>query len=361
MNYGTGRNGENNNNGRPVINYAEGTRKRKLVLVVDVREGKNQALFEKIKSRMEELGAVDQLEVRQLDIFDFQFVFFDNRERTFGPHIERKTAQDAADSIKDGRWSEQMGRAHGIPNKIHIFEGNLLSKYYRIDPKSLIGAVLKPAMRHEFDAMVGPNMEATADMLVQWFTYLEHVDDVKVVENFSYVDCFQAEARKRDFREGNRLALMIKSFVQGGSAGVAKAVEDRYGSLGVLQAAFIKEPLKTKRDVANLMYMVNDRFIRVGPAATKEIYNMCDVDTLAAKLGAALPSPEVKGRDRPAKRQRTSRSKKQVPVVKPTELEDIDDDDDDDDNGDGDESIDKADPELVALLDKIEDDYNKRK
>ena len=349
----------NNNNARPVINYAEGSRKRKLVLVVDVREGKNQALFDKIKNRMVELGAVDQLESRRLDIFDFQFVFFDDRERTFGPHIERKTAQDCADSIKDGRWSEQMGRAHGIPNKIHIFEGNLLAKYYRIDPKSLIGAVLKPAMKHEFDAMMGANMEATADMLVQWFMYLEHVDDVKVVENFSYVDCFQGEARKRDFREGNRLALMIKSFAHGGSAGVAKAVDDRYGSLGALQAAFVRNPMVTKKEVANLMYMVNDKFIRVGPAATKEIYKMCDIDCLIDRLGAAAPRREEQEEgDRPAKRRRTV-GKKSIPVVKPTQMEDIDEDDEDDD--DTAVVMEGGDPELAELLDKIEDDYKKRK
>lgn len=344
------------NGGKPTINYAEGTRKRKLVLVVDVREGKNQALFEKIKSRMEMLGAGDQLEVRQLDIFDFQYVFFDDRNKTFGPHIERKTAADAAASIKDKRWREQMGRAHGIPNKIHLFEGNLLARHYGIDPKALIGATLKPAMREEFDACMTQNMEATADVLVQWLMYLEHVEDVKVVEQFSYVDYFQAESRKRDFREENRLALMIKAFAQGGSAGVAKVVVENYPSLGALQAAFLANPLTTKKKIANLMYIVNDKFIRVGPAAAKEIYAMCDIDCLAASLAATKKTEEEEeegaNNSNGRKRRKVMPKKKKAPPVKPYQPEDIDDDDDEDD-GEGEQ-------ELSALMDRIEKDYMKK-
>ena len=351
---------------QPAINYAANSRKRKLVLVVDVREGKNQLLFGAIKSRMEALGAVDQLEVRQLEIFDFQYVFFDDRDRTFGPHIERKTAEDAAASIKDGRWKEQMGRAHAVPNKIHIFEGNLLSKYYGIDPKALIGAVVKPVMRQEFASHLTSNMEATADMLVAWLTYLEHVEDVKVVDSFTYVSHFQAECRKRDFVEENSLSLMIKSFAHGGSAGVANVVSTEYKTLGELQAAFLAKPMATKRHIANLTYTVGTNIVRVGPAATMQIYKMCDIDRLAA----LLPRGQ-QGKEEEEKEEKGSKKRKKAPasvgragkkkkgevavVVNMDKAEEIDDDDDDDSADEAEEA------ELAALMDQVEQDYRKQK
>ncbi len=158
------------------------------------------------------------------------------------------------------------------------------------------------------------------------------------------------------------MALIIKSFVKGGSSGVAKVVAEEYPSLGLLQAAFLADKLDTLKRIANLRYSVNDNApIRVGPAAAKEIYKLCDIDVLSDsgvcisdfprfnKHDGQLPLQGKKKRKAPVKKNsdnnnnNNSRKRAKEDVVE--EIEDFDDDDEEEDR------------ELIMLLDKVEEKY----
>ena len=130
-------------------------------------------------------------------------------------------------------------------------------------------------------------------------------------------------------------------------------------TLGQLQAAFLTNRNATKIHIANLTYTVGTNVTRVGPAATMEIYKMCDIDRLAELLtGATITTREEEQEERASKKRRKPAStaprsrKKKVEVVSPDRAELIDDDDDegeepenieDDDDGDDDDSDDDDD------------------
>lgn len=286
--------------------YKEGTQKRELLLKVDVREGaekKNEQVYGKIVARMRRLGLEDRVFRERMELFDFEFVLKSDRRVTFGPLFERKTASDLAASIKDGRYREQKGRmaALGLPGpcKIFIYEGNMCANSYGLDPKSLLGAMIKPTMAGDNEILKTESMDATADLLVHCFMYLEHLDEKSVEgRGFSYVNYIQPQVRKRDFRDDNKLALMVREFVLGASGPVAQAVADRYGSLGALQGALIMGRSHALTELSNLTYVTPESGAthRIGPAAASKIRDMCDIAVLQYVLSGGTPDdPPVAG------------------------------------------------------------------
>ena len=166
---------------KPTIAYTKKAKERELVMVIDSKE--DERLVTKIEQRMRALCLKPEEKIRraEMNLFDVQFVIKDDPNNTnFGPCFERKTASDLASSIKDGRYTEQKRRMQLIENmpatnKVYIYEGNLIAKWYGVDPKALLNASLLPPMRNEAEIQMTQNMDATADILVEWLLYLEHL------------------------------------------------------------------------------------------------------------------------------------------------------------------------------------------
>jgi len=316
----------------PVIEHKTATL-RNLVLVIDCREGRNDGLITKIEQRMRAMCLDPAVKIRraQMDLFDFQFVIADDPSNTnFGPCFERKTASDLAGSIKDGRFTEQKRRMQMIPdmpvqNKVYIYEGNLLGKWWGIDPKALLNASLLPPMKGEAEIQLTQNTEATADIIVQWLIYLEHLDDKKLVSRNSYAASVQTGVKKKDIRDNNRLALMLSEFAYGITGVAADVIARNYdNSLSVLQMAFLEDQKETLKKIANLKYKVNGHDTKVGPAAAKKVLEVLDINRLRLLINAAAEKPSGSSKPTP------SRSKKAKSGKDLTFMKDDDDDDDDD-------------------------------
>lgn len=276
-------------------------RKRRLVLKVDVREANKAGFMECLRRMLAERGLSDRLVVEQLNLFDFVFALMDTPTEMFGPGIELKLLSDLSQSIRDGRFREQKARmaALDLPadKKIIIVQGRIPrvgesgpAGSHLISAKALHGAVVKPAMRGESTSVLTDDFEATAVYLVEWLMYLEHVDDPTEVAHMSYVDCVQSQVRKSDFRDENRLALMLSGFVQNVSPAVAKAIVAVYPTIGALQLAYLRDPRGTRDRIAALE--VEGRTTRVGPAVAARIEDVFDIGLLRTEMATGAP-PEA--------------------------------------------------------------------
>lgn len=277
--------------GRPEITYKT-AKNRDLLLVIDVREGRNNDLIAKIENRMRMLcyDPEEKIKREALDLFDFQFVFKNDPSKNFGPCFERKRADDLAASIKDGRYAEQKARMQsleGVPtsNKVYIYEGNLVARNYGIEPKALLGASLLPPMRKEAEIQLTQNLEATADIIVYWLAYLEHLDDDKLVSQYSYSKSIHSGVRKRDFVEKNMLAIFLSQGVYGISGAAADAIAQCYdNSIVNLQMEYCKHPKETLAELANITYKVNGHDSKIGQASAANVVNACEGDKMRKQL-----------------------------------------------------------------------------
>eukprot|EP00743_Colponemidia_sp_Colp-15_P007532 GILK01008143.1.p1 GENE.GILK01008143.1~~GILK01008143.1.p1 ORF type:complete len:485 (+),score=71.81 GILK01008143.1:44-1498(+) len=133
-----------------------------LVMLIDNREVKSKRDREYIHSRL--VKNVISCEVRKLELGDVLWVLracrvHEPHDCTFlGCHefvldyvLERKTADDLASSIVDGRYEEQKYRLQrcGVQNVIYMIEGEL-NKQSRIAPATLEAAILSTQVASGF-------------------------------------------------------------------------------------------------------------------------------------------------------------------------------------------------------------------
>ena len=254
--------------------------KRRVLIKIDTREMKNTQLIEALKRKLTLIGrdpAVD-MKVEMVNLFDIVYVAVDAAgNETFVMGIERKTIPDLSASIKGQRYTEQRGRMNLIDTspstKLLLCEGGLLDRDYAINPKSLLGATAKPVIRGDHDVMMTKGMESTADIIVHYLLYIEHMDELpKAKTNNTYVDFAQADVRKRDCVENNVYPLMMKYFVHGMTAEKAKAIVEVYATLGSLADAFKENKAKTLSKIASLKCAGDTRCF--GPALATHVYEM---------------------------------------------------------------------------------------
>jgi ERCC4-type nuclease len=345
-----------NSQKKPTIEYTKKAKERELVMVIDSKE--DERLVTKIEQRMRALCLKPEEKIRraEMNLFDVQFVIKDDpRNTNFGPCFERKTASDLASSIKDGRYTEQKRRMQLIENmpatnKVYIYEGNLIAKWYGVDPKALLNASLLPPMRNEAEIQMTQNMDATADILVEWLLYLEHLEEAKLVSRFSYAGSVQTGVKKKDVRDNNRLALMLSEFAYGISGPAGDSIAREFdNSLAKLQMDFIDNQAKTLKRIANCKYKVNGKDTKVGPAAAKQVLSNLDIDRLRLLMQQA--------EDKKSGTRSNKRSKVVCDALDNDDDDDDDDDDDNDDNGDNEHNHNNANNnDFASALGQIPDE-----
>lgn len=145
-------------------------------LIVDNREltsgGEQNTAF---VSLMERLGS-EQCRSNNLSLGDFLWVYKDNEsslEYVLDVIIERKTLDDLASSIIDGRYSEQKHRlkASSIKNVYYIIEGNLqgynVNQNLRISKQAISIASMNISIIHDYNVIRTNNMKDTAKTIEQ--------------------------------------------------------------------------------------------------------------------------------------------------------------------------------------------------
>ena len=126
-----------------------------------------------------------KLKVDNLKIGDVAFIETDKNENEIGDELlifERKSLNDLASSIKDGRYAEQSFRLDGysvVPNHniVYLIEGDL-SKYRenqfsRINKKTLLSSMFSILYYKGFSVVRTMNLVETSELIWSWADKLE--------------------------------------------------------------------------------------------------------------------------------------------------------------------------------------------
>ena len=130
-----------------------------------------------------------KIKVDNLKIGDVAFIETDKNENEIGDELlifERKSLNDLASSIKDGRYAEQSFRLDGyqaVPNHniVYLIEGDL-SKYRenqfsRINKKTLLSSMFSIIYYKGFSVVRSMNVVETCDLVWSWADKLEREMD----------------------------------------------------------------------------------------------------------------------------------------------------------------------------------------
>ena len=157
-----------------------------LLIKVDFREKELIALLQ-LKMMNDDVNSNSniKLKVDNLKIGDTVFVEIDVNENEIGEELvvfERKSLNDLASSIKDGRYAEQSFRLDGyqaVPNHniVYLIEGDLSkyreNKYTRINKKTLLSSMFSILYYKGFSGVRTMNVIETCDLVSSWADKLE--------------------------------------------------------------------------------------------------------------------------------------------------------------------------------------------
>jgi len=157
-----------------------------LLIKVDFREKELIALLQ-LKMMNDDVNSNSniKLKVDNLKIGDTVFVEIDVNENEIGEELvvfERKSLNDLASSIKDGRYAEQSFRLDGyqaVPNHniVYLIEGELSkyreNKYTRINKKTLLSSMFSILYYKGFSVVRTMNVLETCDLVSSWADKLE--------------------------------------------------------------------------------------------------------------------------------------------------------------------------------------------
>lgn len=126
-----------------------------------------------------------KLKVDNLKIGDVAFVEIDKNENEIGDELllfERKSLNDLASSIKDGRYTEQSFRLDGyqaVPNHniVYLMEGDISkyreSQYTRINKKTLLSSMFSILYYKGFSVVRTMNVLETSELIWSWADKLD--------------------------------------------------------------------------------------------------------------------------------------------------------------------------------------------
>ena len=155
-----------------------------LLIKVDFREKELIALLQ-LKMMNDDVNSNIKLKVDNLKIGDTVFVEIDVNENEIGEELvvfERKSLNDLASSIKDGRYAEQSFRLDGyqaVPNHniVYLIEGDISkyreTKYTRINKKTLLSSMFSILYYKGFSVVRTMNVLETCDLVSSWADKLE--------------------------------------------------------------------------------------------------------------------------------------------------------------------------------------------
>jgi crossover junction endonuclease MUS81 len=146
----------------------------------------------------------NKYQLQNLELGDFVFEI-DNI-----PHIiiERKTVQDLASSIKDGRYKEQKIRLLGEREKnkklkiILLIEGNINTKTGGIPSATFHSVVINSMIRDGIFVLITKNIEETCDTLVKMYKLIEKNksdfinSEISIPNSIDYASCLKKNKKE---------------------------------------------------------------------------------------------------------------------------------------------------------------------
>ena len=161
--------------------------------------------------------------------------------------IERKTIEDLAASIKDGRYREQKERMKCSGNEImYIFEGPIKERVNGIPRNTLMKAILNCIYRDKFYTLRTENLTETADALIM----LESI----CAQNASNSKCAKQNNRytpihieKKKNMTNEMVYLLQLSCIPGISIEIAKKISTIWPDMSTLYESHKNEENLKKR------------------------------------------------------------------------------------------------------------------
>ena len=219
------------------------------------------------------------IEIVTLDIGDIILYDDDGKEIMI---IERKTLNDLASSIKDGRYKEQGYRLSNCSlhnhNIFYLIEGNLSSynnnnrfnnnKFNRIDKKTLLSAFVSITYFKGFSLYRTNNLTETAEWILSYANKIQKDKNQKCYYNNeknneknndiipeTYVNVC-SRVKKNNITLDNIGAIML-SQIPGVSTNVAEKIMQEYKTIGNLI-----EHLKENQEILNSIKIGKDDKLR---------------------------------------------------------------------------------------------------
>jgi crossover junction endonuclease MUS81 len=138
-----------------------------------------------------------KFKVDNLKIGDVAFIEIDKNENEIGDELllfERKSLNDLASSIKDGRYAEQSFRLDGyqaVPNHniIYLIEGDISryreNQFSRINKNTLLSSMFSILYYKGFSVIRTMNVIETSELIWSWADKLERELDGKKIKSGS--------------------------------------------------------------------------------------------------------------------------------------------------------------------------------
>jgi crossover junction endonuclease MUS81 len=237
-----------------------------MLIKIDVRE---QNLINECNNLLNNYENIT-IEIVTLDIGDIILYDDNNNEIMI---IERKTLNDLASSIKDGRYKEQGYRLSNCSlhnhNIFYLIEGNLSSynnnnRFNRIDKKTLLSAFVSITYFKGFSLYRTNNLTETAECILSYANKIQKDKNQKCYYNNeknndiipeTYVNVC-SRVKKNNITLDNIGAIML-SQIPGVSTNVAEKIMQEYKTIGNLI-----EHLKENQEILNTIKIGKDDKLR---------------------------------------------------------------------------------------------------
>ena len=208
-------------------------------IYIDCREHDLHALLNKIILETNKTDII--IESKQLHIGDIVILDDDNNELLV---IERKSVNDLAASITDGRYTEQSYRLNNYNvhnhNIIYLIEGNVASfnsKGRRINKNALYSNIFTLSYYKGFSVFKTNDLNETAEFIFRISDKLHreknklgfYSGNTEKVDSQSYVDVIKAE-KKTNITTSNIGEVMLRQ-IPGVSSNFAKVIMQKYATI----------------------------------------------------------------------------------------------------------------------------------
>jgi|TARA_B110000285_G_C15111689_1_gene611507 ERCC4-type nuclease len=247
-----------------------------MLIKIDVRE---TSLIEKCENMVSNFQNI-KLQIVQLHIGDAIICDDEGCELIV---IERKTLNDLASSIKDGRYKEQGYRLNGMPqhnhNIFYLVEGTLQTynpNKSHLERKALLSSFISITYFKGFSIHRTDNVMESAEWMLAYANkihkektkpYYNDINEMEVNKPMDYVNVV-SKVKMDNITKENIGAIML-SQIPRVSSKIAIAVMEVYETIYNL----IIELKKNPKILEGLSLESNGKFRKISKTATANIYN----------------------------------------------------------------------------------------
>lgn len=223
-------------------------------------------------------------QVKSLDISDIAFKYKDN----FVLYIERKTINDLAASLNDGRYHEQKARLKG--NRcLYLIEGSYvqLDKTFNktFDIEKYKGVIINTMVRDKIPIYQTQNMEESAEFikdiykrLPKYINLLLQSDDKNIFNNLSQSDILYSnsldnstlKSKKKDNITSSICFINQLRQIPGVSVNIGQVIANEYQNMSKLVEKY--QQFQNQKDKEILLRDLKFNNRKIGPVVSKRVY-----------------------------------------------------------------------------------------